>query len=217
MQHVVIQITSPCGVPSIRLCSRHLNCWSTFDCHEKISLILWHNKCFLQHWNSYYNWLVVLMLMIKPVQKGGQNKTHCCIYIQYSLPFWRLFQVLLRHFRSNVRVILAVTLWRHPTNLVQPTPPRGSVIARIVHNLNRLIWKKMLTIIAVTYKFIKLVSLLKIAFFDKTDTFLVFCIVVYTFTLWFFSIIFGIFHFQIIFQRITSDSCKPCYPFKLES
>lgn len=97
---------------------------------------------FLQHWNSYYNWLVVLMLMIKPVQKGGQNKTHCCIYIQYSLPFWRLFQVLLRHFPSNVRVILAVTLWRHPTNLVQPTPPRGSVIARIVHNLNRLIWKK---------------------------------------------------------------------------
>lgn len=142
MQHVVIQITSPCGVPSIRLCSRHLNCWSTFDCHEKISLILWHNKCILQHWNSYYNWLVVLMLMIKPVQKGGQNKTHCCIYIQYSLPFWRLFQVLLRHFRSNVRVILAVTLWWHPTNLVQPTPPRGSVIARIVHNLNRLIWKK---------------------------------------------------------------------------
>lgn len=139
MLHVVKQITSPCGVLSIRLWP---GTWSTFDCHDKISLILWHNKCILQHWNSYYNWLVALMLMIKPVQKGGQNKTHCCIYIQYSLPFWRLFQVLLRHFRSNVRVILAVTLWRHPTNLVQPTPPRGSVIARVVHNLNRLIWKK---------------------------------------------------------------------------
>lgn len=147
--------------------------WSTFDCHDKISLIslisliLWHNKCILQHWNSYYNWLVVLMLMIKPVQKGGQNKTHCCIYIQYSLPFWRLFQVFLRHFRSNVRVILAVTLWRHSTNLVQPTPPRGSVIVRVIHNLNRLIWKKMLTRIAGTYKFIKLVSLLKLLLLIK--------------------------------------------------
>lgn len=217
MQHVVIQITSPCGVPSIRLCSRHLNCWSTFDCHEKISLILWHNKCILQHWNSYYNWLVVLMLMIKPVQKGGQNKTHCCIYIQYSLPFWRLFQVLLRHFRSNVRVILAVTLWRHSTNLVQPTPPRGSVIARIVHNLNRLIWKKNVNNYSSYLQIHKTSIFAEIASFDKTDTFLLFCIVVYTFTLWFFSIIFGIFHFQIIFQRITSDSCKPCYPFKLES
>lgn len=112
------------------------------------------------------------MLMIKPVQKGGQNKTHCCIYIQYSLPFWRLFQVFLRHFRSNVRVILAVTLWRHPTNLVQPTPPCGSVIASVVHYLlNRLIWKKMLTRIAgtrtCTYKFIKLVSLLKLLLLIK--------------------------------------------------
>lgn len=157
------------------------------------------------------------MLMIKPVQKGGQNKTHCCIYIQYSLPFWRLFQVFLRHFRSNVRVILAVTLWRHSTNLVQPTPPRGSVIVRVIHNLNRLIWKKNVNKNSRYLQIHKTSIFAEIASFDKTDTILLFCIVVYTFTLWFFSIIFGIFHFQIIFQRITSDSCKPCYPFKLES